>query len=239
MKRGAVPWRRIRYKYLRPASVWAETDHSLCSTFARPSSESCQGCLVVSATPRRRCARSEPCSTASCTPTAASPRRRRARPRRLRLRSRRPVAPNASKSGRERVIERARRDNLTVRQLAQIPGSYGGLALVGTPKMIADQMEEWLYSDACDGFNIMFPRVPGGLDDFVDRVAPELQRRNLFRREYEGKTLRENLGLPRPENRFFGKRVFRPDRPLPFAHREPFDFKSSCGSARRASWVAS
>ena len=74
--------------------------------------------------------------------------------------------------------------------------------------MIADQMEEWLYSDACDGFNIMFPWVPGGLDDFVDRVVPELQRRNLFRHEYEGKTLRENLGLPRPENRFFAKRGF-------------------------------
>jgi FMN-dependent oxidoreductase (nitrilotriacetate monooxygenase family) len=115
---------------------------------------------------------------------------------------------NASKSGRERVIERARRDSLTVRQLAQIAGSYGGLALVGTPEMIADEMEEWLYSDACDGFNIMFPWVPGGLDEFVDRVVPELQRRHLFRREYEGKTLRENLGLPRPENRFFAKRGF-------------------------------
>jgi alkanesulfonate monooxygenase len=115
---------------------------------------------------------------------------------------------NASKSGRERVIERARRDNLTVRQLAQTAGSYGGLALVGTPEMIADQMEEWLYSAACDGFNIMFPWVPGGLDDFVDRVVPELQRRDLFRREYEGSTLRENLGLPRPENRFLDKRGF-------------------------------
>ena len=115
---------------------------------------------------------------------------------------------NASKSGRERVIERARRDNLTVRQLAQIAGSYGGLALVGTPEMIADQMEEWVLSGACDGFNIMFPWVPGGLDDFVDRIVPELQRRNLFRSEYEGRTLRENLGLPRPENRFFEKRGF-------------------------------
>jgi FMN-dependent oxidoreductase (nitrilotriacetate monooxygenase family) len=114
---------------------------------------------------------------------------------------------NASRSGRQRIIERARRDNLTVRQLAQIAGSYGGLALVGTPAMIADQMEEWLYSDACDGFNIMFPYVPGGLDDFVDQVVPELQRRGLFRREYEGKTLRENLGLPRPENRFFDPAV--------------------------------
>jgi FMN-dependent oxidoreductase (nitrilotriacetate monooxygenase family) len=115
---------------------------------------------------------------------------------------------NASKSGRQRIIERARRDNLTVRQLAQIAGSYGGLALVGTPAMIADQMQEWLFSDACDGFNIMFPYVPGGLDDFVDQVVPELQRRGLFRREYEGKSLRENLGLPRPENRFFEKRGF-------------------------------
>ncbi len=112
---------------------------------------------------------------------------------------------NASKSGRERVIARARRDNLTVRQLAQIAGSYGGLAMVGTPKTIVDQMEEFFFGNACDGFNIMFPYVPGGLDDFVDRVVPELQRRGLFRREYEGRTLRENLGLPRPENRFFPK----------------------------------
>jgi alkanesulfonate monooxygenase len=114
---------------------------------------------------------------------------------------------NASKSGRERVIARARRDNLTVRQLAQIAGSYGGLAMVGTPRTIADQMEEWLYGDACDGFNIMFPWVPGGLDEFVDRVVPELQRRGLFRTEYEGRTLRENLGLPRPESRFFPARA--------------------------------
>ena len=94
-------------------------------------------------------------------------------------------------------------------QRAQTAGSYGVLALVGTPAMIADQMEEWLYSDACDGFSIMFPWVPGGLDDFVDRVVPELQRRNLFRREYEDQTPRENLGLPRPANRFFEMRGFQ------------------------------
>src|SRR6478736_7160207 len=94
---------------------------------------------------------------------------------------------NASKSSRERVIARARRDNLTVRQLAQIAGGYGGLSMIGTPRTIADQMEKWLYSEACDGFNIMFPWVPGGLDEFVDRVVPELQRRGLFRREYEGR----------------------------------------------------
>jgi FMN-dependent oxidoreductase (nitrilotriacetate monooxygenase family) len=112
---------------------------------------------------------------------------------------------NASKSGRERIVARARRDNLTVRQLARIAGGYGGLSLVGTPAMIADQMEEWFAGEACDGFNIMFPYVPGGLDEFVDRVVPELQRRGLFRSEYEGRTLRENLGLPRPDNRFFMK----------------------------------
>jgi FMN-dependent oxidoreductase (nitrilotriacetate monooxygenase family) len=110
---------------------------------------------------------------------------------------------NASKSGRERVVELAKREHLTVRQLAQRVGGYGGLAFVGTPTMIADQMEEWLLTDACDGFNIMFPYLPGGLDDFVDHVVPELQRREIFRREYEGTTLRENLGLPRPQNRFF------------------------------------
>jgi len=110
---------------------------------------------------------------------------------------------NASQSGRERVIELANREKLTVRQLAQRVGGFSGLAFVGTPVMIADQMEEWFISEACDGFNVMFPYLPGGLDDFVDRVVPELQRRGLFRREYEGKTLRENLGLPRPENRFF------------------------------------
>jgi len=109
---------------------------------------------------------------------------------------------NASKSGRERVIERARRDNLTVRQLARIAGSYGGLALVGTPALIADQMEEWLYSGACDGFNIMFPYVPGGLDDFVDQVVPELQRRGIYRYRYPGRTLRSNLALPVPANPF-------------------------------------
>lgn len=109
----------------------------------------------------------------------------------------------ASKSGRDRVIELGRRENLTVRQIAGRLGGYGGLGMLGTPSMIADQMEEWLVTEACDGFNVMFPYLPGGLDDFVDKVVPELQRRGLFRTEYEGTTLRENLGLPRPENRFF------------------------------------
>jgi alkanesulfonate monooxygenase SsuD/methylene tetrahydromethanopterin reductase-like flavin-dependent oxidoreductase (luciferase family) len=110
---------------------------------------------------------------------------------------------NQSKSGRERVVALAKGGNLTVRQIAGRLGGYGGLAMMGTPKMIADQMEQWLVTEASDGFNVMFPYLPGGLEDFVDKVVPELQRRGLFRREYEGKTLRENLGLPRPENQFF------------------------------------
>jgi FMN-dependent oxidoreductase (nitrilotriacetate monooxygenase family) len=110
---------------------------------------------------------------------------------------------NASKTSRDRVVALAKRENLTVRQLAQRLGGYSGLAFVGTPKSIADSMEEWLIGEGCDGFNVMFPFVPEGLDDFVDKVVPELQRRGLFRTEYEGTTLRENLGLPRPRNRFF------------------------------------
>jgi len=110
---------------------------------------------------------------------------------------------NASKSGRQRMVDLAAREKLTVRQLAQRVGGYGGLAFVGTAKTIADQMEEWLVGRGSDGFNIMFPFLPAGLDDFVDKVVPELQRRGIFRKEYEGTTLRENLGLPRPKNRFF------------------------------------
>ena len=113
---------------------------------------------------------------------------------------------NASKSARDRVVAMAARENLTVRQLAQRLGGYSGLAMVGTPKTIADEMEQWLATDASDGFTIMFPYLPGGLDDFVNLVVPELQRRGIFRREYEGTTLRENLGLPRPANRFFEPR---------------------------------
>lgn len=98
----------------------------------------------------------------------------------------------------------AARENLTVRQLAQrVGGSFGVLEMLGTPAMIADRMQEWFLGEGCDGCNPMFPYLPGGLDEFVGLVVPELQRRGLVRREYEGATLRENLGLPRPANRFF------------------------------------
>src|SRR5262249_55265751 len=104
---------------------------------------------------------------------------------------------NASKSARERAIAVGGRENLTVRHLAQRLGGYSGLAMVGTANSIADEMQEWLETQASDGFTVMFPYLPGGLDDFVDGVVPELQRRELFRRDYEGVTLREHLGLPR------------------------------------------
>jgi alkanesulfonate monooxygenase len=116
---------------------------------------------------------------------------------------------NASQSGQATLVALARRDNLTVRQLAQMVGGYGGLQMVGTAAEIADTMQLWLEGEACDGFNVMFPTVPAGLDDFVDLVVPELQWRGLLRREYEGTTLREHLGLPRPENRFFAERPAR------------------------------
>ncbi len=99
------------------------------------------------------------------------------------VRCRRSRETNASQSGRERVIAVARREGLTVRQLAQRAGGYGGLSMVGTPATIADTMQEWLESEASDGFNVMFPYLPEGLDDFVERVVPELQRRGIFRRE--------------------------------------------------------
>ncbi|MFT4562148.1 MAG: FMN-dependent oxidoreductase (nitrilotriacetate monooxygenase family) [Gammaproteobacteria bacterium] len=110
---------------------------------------------------------------------------------------------NASKSGQKKLIDMAYRENLTVGQLAQyVGGSFSSLEIVGTPTSIVDQMEEWFLAGGCDGFNIMFPYLPDGLDDFVDKIVPELQRRKLFRTEYEGKTLRENLGLLRPPDKF-------------------------------------
>ena len=111
--------------------------------------------------------------------------------------------PHASKSQRERMLTLAREGNLTIRQLAQKAGSYSGLAFVGTPASIADEMARWLLEEGSDGFNVMFPWLPGGLDDFVNLVVPELQRRGLFRREYTGTTLRDHLGLARPVNQFF------------------------------------
>ena len=70
------------------------------------------------------------------------------------------------------------------------------------PQQIADQLQEWLENNAADGFNVLPPYFPEGLNDFVDLVIPELQKRGIFRTEYEGSTLRENLGLEKPVNQF-------------------------------------
>jgi FMN-dependent oxidoreductase (nitrilotriacetate monooxygenase family) len=110
---------------------------------------------------------------------------------------------NASKTSQAGVIKLAKDENLTVRQLASRYGGYSGLAFVGTPESIADEWEIWLKEEAADGFTVCLPFLPQGLDDVVDRLVPELQKRGLFRKDYEGTTLREHLGLPRPKNRFF------------------------------------
>jgi N-acetyl-S-(2-succino)cysteine monooxygenase len=106
---------------------------------------------------------------------------------------------NAGKSRQALLVDLARREGLTIRQLyLRIAGARGHRQIRGTPTQIADQLQEWFEEGAADGFNIMPPYLPGGLDDFVELVIPELQRRGLFRTAYEGRTLRENLGLPRP-----------------------------------------
>ena len=93
-------------------------------------------------------------------------------------------------------LDIARRGNLTIRQLyLSVAGGNGHRLVIGTPADIVDAMEEWFHNDAADGFNILPPWLPGGLEDVVDQVVPEMQRRGLYRTAYEGKTLRENLGV--------------------------------------------
>jgi alkanesulfonate monooxygenase len=90
----------------------------------------------------------------------------------------------------------------TLRELCQkFAAARGHFAIVGTPKDVADEMQKWFEAGACDGFNLVPSYFPGGLDDFVEMVVPELQRRGIYRTAYEGTTLRENLEIPRPESR--------------------------------------
>jgi alkanesulfonate monooxygenase len=101
------------------------------------------------------------------------------------------------------VTELAKKDNLSMRQIAQVvAGARAKMVVKGTPQQVADHMERWYVEEAADGFNVMPPTLPGALDDFVELVIPELQRRGLFRTEYTGRTLREHLGLPRPPSRY-------------------------------------
>lgn len=110
---------------------------------------------------------------------------------------------NGNQSRRQLMADLAGRENLTIRQLyTAVAGARGHWTLWGTPEQIADQMEEWFVTDAADGFNVMPPYLPEGLITFAETVVPILQSRGLFRTEYEGRTLRENLGLPRPVNQF-------------------------------------
>ena len=109
---------------------------------------------------------------------------------------------NAGQSSREKAIRIAKEECLTVRQLAQRIGGHSSLCLMGPSELVADQMEEWLSTGGADGFTIQFPYLPQGLDDFVEKLVPILQKKGIFREDYEGDTLRENLGLPRPENQF-------------------------------------
>ena len=105
------------------------------------------------------------------------------------------------------VTELARRERLTVRQLlVRLGGGRGHRTFTGTPEQIAATMEEWFTSGAADGFNVMAPVLPAGLELFVEHVVPILRRRGLFRSEYTGKTLREHYGLPRPDNRYTAQR---------------------------------
>lgn len=93
------------------------------------------------------------------------------------------------------------KDLKTLRELYNnIAGARGHREIVGTPSQVADQLQEWFENDAADGFNIMAPTFPQGFNDIVELVIPELQRRGLFKTEYAGTTLRENLGLKRPVN---------------------------------------
>ncbi|WP_158914167.1 LLM class flavin-dependent oxidoreductase [Caulobacter sp. S45] len=112
-----------------------------------------------------------------------------------------PSDTNGSKSRLKLVSDLVERERPTLRQLyRQISTARGHLTVVGTPETIADTIQHWFETGAADGFNLMPPTLPAGLDDFVDQVVPLLQARGLFRTEYEGASLRENLGLTRPPN---------------------------------------
>ncbi|MTD11714.1 NtaA/DmoA family FMN-dependent monooxygenase [Acinetobacter sp. YIM 103518] len=101
------------------------------------------------------------------------------------------------------IIDIAKEHNFTIRQLYEyIASARGHWTLIGTPEQVVNQLQTWFENEAADGFNVLPPSTPAGLNDFVEFIVPELQRRGLFRTKYEGTTLRENLGLKRPENQY-------------------------------------
>jgi FMN-dependent oxidoreductase (nitrilotriacetate monooxygenase family) len=123
-----------------------------------------------------------------------------------------PTNTELNKSRLKLVSDLAAR-GLTLRQLyLSLATARGHRTVVGTPEQIADAIVEWFANGAADGFNIMPPVLPVALTDFVDQVVPILQKRGLYRTEYEGATLRENLGLERPVNRFVARQGEREER---------------------------
>jgi alkanesulfonate monooxygenase SsuD/methylene tetrahydromethanopterin reductase-like flavin-dependent oxidoreductase (luciferase family) len=109
----------------------------------------------------------------------------------------------ANQSRYKLVVDLARREQLTIRQiLVRLGGGRGHRVVAGTPEHLADELQRWFEQGAADGFNVMPPYLPGGLTDFVDQVVPELRRRGLFRTEYTAPTLRGHYGLPEPANQY-------------------------------------
>jgi N-acetyl-S-(2-succino)cysteine monooxygenase len=109
----------------------------------------------------------------------------------------------ASQSSTRNIVRWAREEGLTIRQIYQrFAGARGQRTLIGTAVEIVDDMEEWFRNYGVDGFLVHPSHLPGGLNDFVELVIPELQNRGLFRAEYEGATLRENMELERPPSRY-------------------------------------
>lgn len=111
------------------------------------------------------------------------------------------------KSRPELIRQIADENNFTIRQLYQwVATARGHFTVVGSAEQVADTLQAWFENEAADGFNVLPPWLPGGLDDFIELVVPILQKRGLFRTQYEGKTLRENLGLPFADNRYSAAR---------------------------------
>ncbi|WP_298397520.1 LLM class flavin-dependent oxidoreductase [Sphingobium sp.] len=102
---------------------------------------------------------------------------------------------NAGKTMQANIMNIARRDNLSIRETARYFGETPAQRLIGSPSTIADLMQEWFEGGACDGFAVSPPYFPAGVEDFVHLVVPELQRRGVFRTEYDGTQLRDHLGV--------------------------------------------
>jgi FMN-dependent oxidoreductase (nitrilotriacetate monooxygenase family) len=114
-----------------------------------------------------------------------------------------PSTVEAARSRTEVIVGLVERENMTLRQLlAYLAGARGHYIFAGTPEQVADLIEDWFADGAADGFNVMPPVLPGMLDAFSAEVIPLLQKRGLFRTSYEGETLRDRLGLPRPHSAF-------------------------------------